>query len=151
MVACHGKLAVFLLDKEVVQFLLLREFITESDAVVIDTETDGYLSGLLNFFHAFLRGIGRRTHWFGNGLLQQYCQFVVVVTDILGLTPYGLPGLVELLGFFLRDLEAVHQVGFLQTLRGMLVLGQFEAEERGPYHFATLIGHLIDGSSCVIH
>ena len=40
MVASHRKLTHLLLDQEVVQILLLGELITESDAIVIDTETD---------------------------------------------------------------------------------------------------------------
>ena len=52
-----------------------------------------------------------------------------MVSDVLGLTPYGLPGLIELLGLFLGDCEAVHKVGLLHAFRGVLVLGQFEAQE----------------------
>ena len=150
MVACHRKLRVLILDEEVVQLFLLRELIAESDAVVIDTKTDDHLTDLTiqgqSFFFAFAL-IFRLL----DGLVQGHCKFVVVVTDVLGLTPYGLPGLVKLLGLFLDNLEAVHQVGLVQTFRGVLVLRQFESEERRPYHFTTLIGHLIERASRVIH
>ena len=44
VVAGHSELSMFLLDKKIVQLLLLRELVTEADAVVVDAETDGHLA-----------------------------------------------------------------------------------------------------------
>ena len=132
MVACHRKLRTLLFDQEVDQFLLLGELVTESDTLVVHTEAD---------HDGAVRG------W----LLQGGCQFIVVVTDVLGLAPYGLPGLVKRGRLLLGDLETVHQVGLLHALRGVLVLGQFETQVRGLHHRPSFVGHLIDGTARVIH
>ena len=44
MVGTKSKLREFLLDRETVHTLLRREFITESQSVIIQTETDGHQS-----------------------------------------------------------------------------------------------------------
>ena len=41
MIACHSKLCVLLLYHEIVERLLLREFIAKSHTVVVNTESDG--------------------------------------------------------------------------------------------------------------
>ena len=132
MVACHRKLRHLFLDEEIVELLLLGELITETDTVVIDAETDKDLAVVRRLRQ------GRRI-------------LVVLVADVLGLSPYGLPGLIEGRGLFLGEREAFHQVGFLQTFRGVLVFGQDKSQVRGLHNLATLVGHLIDRTALPIH
>ena len=76
MVASERKFRSFLLDNEVVQRVLLWKFIAQSDAVVIDAETNDDVP-------FFLR------------LRQRDSVFVVVVSNRFGFAPHGFPRLVE--------------------------------------------------------
>ena len=76
MVTVHGKLRMFFLDNKVIQCLLLGKFITESQAVVEQTETDND---------------GTVIH----GLIQVDCQFVIVIADFFFFSPHRLPGFIE--------------------------------------------------------
>ena len=73
-----------------------------------------------------------------------------MVTDILGFTPYRLPGLVERGILFALQGESVHQVSLLQAFRCMLVFSQFQTKVGGLHNLASLIGHLIDGTSAIV-
>ena len=127
MVTSHGNFSHLLLDQEIVQAFLLRELISETNTLVVDPETDHDLTGLTNQSQTFVLSVTAVFRTFGN-LLEGRSQLVVVVTDVLGLAPYGLPGLVKLTDLFLDDLELVHQVSFIHALRGMLVLRQDQTE-----------------------
>ena len=137
MVASHRKLRTFVLDEEIVQVRLLRELITESDAVVVNTETDEYLTTVLTGLQLHAGSIFRGGR---APLLQQSRNiFDIVVADDLGFTPNGLPRLVEGGGLLLNEGEAVHQVAFVHTHGGMLVLGQLKSQMRRAYHVLSLI------------
>ena len=92
VVAGHGKLGVLFLDDEIVQVLAQGKFVAQSETFVVETETD---------FHIPLLG----------GLVKSHEQLVVVVADGLGLTPYGLPGLVEGAGLAAGQGEVALKVG----------------------------------------
>ena len=127
MVTSHGKLRHLLLNQEIVQVSLLGELITESDTLVVDTETDHHLTVLTDQGQSSGLSVTTIFRTF-DGLVQGHSEFVVVVTDVFGLTPNGLPGLVEGRGLFLHNLELVHQVGLFLSLRCMLVLGKDQSE-----------------------
>ena len=109
MIASHRKLRALFLDDEIVQLLLLGELITESDTIVVDTETDDNLT-------------------FGGRLKQSGSKLVVVVTDGGCLTPYGFPGLIERRGLFLFDLKTIHQISLVRPFRRVTILSQFQSK-----------------------
>ena len=76
MVASHGKLSVLFLDEEVVERLLLRELIAQTESLVIHAEADDDVS------------VGRR-------LVEVNLEFVVVVAYLRPFAPYGSPSLIE--------------------------------------------------------
>ena len=148
MVACHGKLGTLFLDKEIVQLFLLGELIAQADAVVIDAETDNHF--------ALVRHEGQSTRCsvaliFGFLYFLDQCHghFVVVVAYGGCLTPYGLPGLIEVCILHVGYLEAIQQVGFLHAFRRMFVLGQFQSQMTGFYHRPSFVAHLVGGPSVV--
>ena len=49
----------------------------------------------------------------------------------------------------IRNLESVHQVGFILALAGVPVLSQFEPEMGRFHHRPAFIGHLVGGASIV--
>ena len=111
---------MLVLDEEVVEFLLLWELIAQAHSVVVDAEADGDMP------------LG--------GILQQVDgQFVVMVADGGRLAPHGFPGLVEGAGLRVGHREAIHQVGLIIALVGMLVLGQFQSEPAGTHHVLPLV------------
>ena len=67
------------------------------------------------------------------------------------LAPYRAPRLVERGGFLLDDAETIHQVALVQTHRGMFVLGQLQSEMGGLDDGTTLIRHLVNGATQLIH
>ena len=126
MVASHRKLRTLFLDEEIVQVRLLRELITESDTIVIDTETDEYLATMLTGLESHARGGFRRSR---APLLQQSRNILyIVIADVAGLAPDGLPRLVEGGGFLLDKGEVVHQVALVHAHGGMFVLGQLKSQ-----------------------
>ena len=44
VVACHSELGAFFRDDEVVEFAFLGELVTQSEAIVIDAETDVHVA-----------------------------------------------------------------------------------------------------------
>ena len=148
MIASHGKLAALLLDEEVVQVSLLGELITETDAIVVDAETDDDGTTMLTGLQA------RSTIAVGNTLqphLRQSCSILVImIADGGCLAPYRAPRLVERGGFLLDDAETIHQVALVQTHRGMFVLGQLQTEMGGLDDGTTLIRHLVNGATYLI-
>ena len=140
VVARHSELRALLLDEEVIQVLLLREFIAKSNAVVINAEADNH--------RAVLRHQGQPTVVTIAFINRLFCrlrechrQFVVMVSDGGRLAPDGCPCLVE--GGHLRvgDIEVVHQVVLFHLHRGVLVLGQFQTE----------VGRQDDGLAFIVH
>ena len=95
MVASHGKLRMFFFNEEIVQFLLLRELIAQSDTVIIHTEADDDRAMTLIERPAPLFGILGSHLAVSILVVQGHGQLVVMVTDVAGLTPNGLPSLVE--------------------------------------------------------
>ena len=91
VVACHGELGAFFRNDEVIELALLREFVTQSEAIVIDAETD---------VHVAVFGC----------LGEAYQQFVVVVAYLAVFAPNGCPRLVESRAFFVQEGKAVEQV-----------------------------------------
>ena len=132
MIAGHRKLCTLLLNQEVVQFFLLWKLVTESDTIVVHTETDKYLA---------------LSRW----LIQGYCQLVVVVANVLGLAPYRLPGFIEGRCFFLGNSKTVHQVGLVLKLGCVAIFCQFQSEVRRLDNCTPLKGHLINRASCVVN
>ena len=94
VVAGHGKLGVLLLDDKIVQLVLLWKLIAQSHAIVVHPETDDDVA-------------------LGGRLVEHNFQFVIVVADGGGFTPYGSPCLVKRGGVGSRYLETVHQVGLI--------------------------------------
>ena len=76
VVTCKSELSKFLLDYEIAEVLLVRELITEAETVIVETETDR---------HLLLR----------RSLHEVHEKLVVVVADLLLLTPDWLPCLIE--------------------------------------------------------
>ena len=76
VVARHGKLRVLFLNDEIVEIRLLWEFIAQSHAVVVDTESEDDVS-------------------VGSLLIKVHSHLVVVVADRRRFSPYGFPRLVE--------------------------------------------------------
>jgi len=89
MVAGHGELRMLLLDDKIVQVLLKRKLVTESQPVVEQAETDQDIP-LLSL------------------LVERDGQFIVMIADLFFLAPDGLPGLVECAGFAFLDRKATH-------------------------------------------
>ena len=107
VVACHGKLGVLLLDDKVVEHILLRKFVAQTHAVVVDTEADDDVAR-------------------SGGLVEGHLQLVVVVAYGGGLAPYRGPCLVKRRGLRARHLESVHQIRLVGLAR-ILGLGQFQS------------------------
>ena len=76
MVTSKGELSQLLLDHEIAEVLLVWELITESETVIVETETESHLS-------------------VSRSLDEVHNKLVVVVADLSFLTPYRLPSLVE--------------------------------------------------------
>ena len=104
MVAVHGEFGVFLLDCEVIEVRLCREFIAESYAIVVYAEA-----------HHNVAVEGR--------LRERHGQLVVVVADFALLAPYGFPGFVEARRFPAGEFEAF---GELQSVGCCLLSGLSE-------------------------
>ena len=101
VVAGHGEFRDLVLDHEVGQAVFQREFITESEAVVIQAETH-----LHDFALAVLVArVADRFAFEGNQ------HFVVVVANLRFLAPDRFPGLVEGVVLGARQREPVRQVG----------------------------------------
>ena len=115
MVASHGKLRALFLRDEVVQPAFLRELVPQSHTVVVDAEANVHQS-----FCLFL--------------LQFYEQFVVVVADVVGLAPDGLPRLVECCGLFSHQRESIEQIVAIQ---------QFIAKAAGKNDVLAAEGYMI--------
>ena len=91
MVSGHCKLSMLFLDDEVVQIVLLREFIAESQTVVEKPEADHDVTLVV-------------------GLFKGYGQFVVMVPDFVFFSPYGCPGFVERSCLSIADNKSGHQI-----------------------------------------
>ena len=97
IVGGHGKLSLFFLHHEIDQLLLLWKLISESESIVVETETQHHRP-------------------FGSGLLECHRHLVVVVADGGLLAPNGLPCLVECgmlatgLGESCHEVVATHQL-----------------------------------------
>ena len=130
MVAGHCELGVLFFYEKVVQVFLLRELISEADAVVVDPEA-------------------QRDIPVCRSLIEVYGKLVVVVAYGGSLSPHWCPRLVEgrCLGVFHG--EAVHQVGFLELLACVLVLGQLQSEARGLHHILAFVGHAVGRHAAV--
>ena len=63
------------------------------------------------------------------------------------LAPYRFPGLVK--GRLLRagDGEAIHEVGLIHSLAGVLVFRQFQSQPAGFHHSLSFVSHLIVGNT----
>ena len=131
MVAGHGKLALFLLDDEIVKVLLQRELISKPHAVVIDAKA---------YCHAAV----------GTWLIEVNGKFVIVVANGLILPPHGSPGVVIRGNLAIGDGETVEQIGLVHALAGMLVGSQLKAHVAGIYHHLALVEHFIGGSSALV-
>ena len=94
VVACHGKLCVFLLNGEVGQVLLSRKFVSEAEPIVEHAEAYLYLTFVL-------------------GLWEGDAEFVVVIANVAFFAPNGLPRLVEGRGRMVGLHEACHEVCLL--------------------------------------
>ena len=124
MIACHGKLCMFLLNHEIVKAFLLRELIAQAHTIIIYAKTDSDVT-------------------LGRCLIQVYLHLVIVVADGSSLTPYWLPGLIEGRCLAASLCETIHQTGFFHALRGMLILSQLQSEMRWLAHSLSLIAHLV--------
>ena len=109
--------------QEIVEVFLLRKFVTETDTVIIDTETNEDFSSTF--------------------LLEGNSQLVVVIANGSGLSPNRFPRFVESRRLGIFDGKAVHQVCFVHTTTGMLVLGQFKTQMGRFYDCLAFISHLI--------
>ena len=138
MVACHSELRLFFLDHEVVQLFLLREFITETQSVIEQAETNHDRTV-----------VGR--------LFQGNCQFVVVVPDFFFFAPDRLPGFIEAGSTGVLYPETVIQIRFLiQCIHVLALLElkvdggirifflQFQAQMAGFDHFFLFITQVIN-------
>ena len=114
MVACHRKLRALFLDDEVVELGLLWELVAEPDAIVVDAETDHDGAYVWDQGQSGGRAVAC-VAFFLDDLLQCDGELVVVVTDVFGLAPHGLPGLIEGGGLFVLDMEGIHQVGLVHS------------------------------------
>ena len=148
MIAGHGKLCQLLLDQEIVQFLLLRELIAQSDAVVIDAEADDDRAVALIECPSALARICSHLVVFML-LVQDHRQFIVVVAYGGRLSPDGFPSLVESRDLVVLNGKALHEVRLVHSRRGMLVLGQFQSQVRRFHHSLPLVGHFIRRPSIV--
>ena len=145
MVTRESELAAFFFNQEVIQLWLLRKLIAETDAVVIDTETDQdgttVLAGLPT--DTIIRLWRRR-----EPVLRQGGHIlIVVVTNVLRLAPYRFPCLVKSTGLFFVEAKIIHEVTLVHAHRGMLVLGQLKTEMGRTYNILPLISHTINWSS----
>ena len=131
MVACHGKLALLLLDNEVVEILLQRELIAKSHAVVIDAEPQRHAA------------IGTR-------LVEVDLHLVIIVADALILAPHGSPSVVVRCHLRTGNAEAVEQVGLCHALAGVLVGCQVKAHVAGLNHLLALVEHLVGGTALLV-
>ena len=108
VVASHSKLRALLLYNEIIEIGLLWKFVAKAHAVVIDTEAENHDTVRLTLF-------------------QRNCQLVIVVAYLMRLSPYRLPCLVESRFLGIYKLEALHKVGFLQPLTGVLIFGELQS------------------------
>ena len=131
VVARHAELGALVPDEEVDEVGLRGELIAEAKAVVVEAEAEDDAAVV------------------GPWLAEGDAEFIVVVADVARLAPNGLPGLIERAGLCLLHLEAVHQVGLLHPLAGVLVACQFESEVRGKDDILALIGKGILRASTV--
>ena len=110
MVASHGKLGMLFLDDEVVQVLRQGELIAETEAIVVETEADLHIA-LLSL------------------LMQRYQQLIVMVADVAGLPPYGLPRLIEGTRLLTSERKTALEVGLAgagcacSPLSGIFLIG----------------------------
>ena len=117
MVPGHCEAGKLLLDDKVGKLFLLREFITEPEAVVIEAEAYDHcdIIGPAAAVEVFLCGEGDS-------------HLVVVVADMAFLSPYRLPGLVKGRAGHIGESESVveaYRVGILSAeflVNGLLEL-----------------------------
>jgi len=107
VVARHGELRMLFFYDEIVQVLLLREFITESQTVVEKAETDNDAPVV-------------------HRLVEGDFQFIIVVADFAFFAPYRTPSLVEGRSARVLNLESVHQVRALVHARLVFHFRPFE-------------------------
>ena len=122
VVTCHGKLCVLGLYHEIGQILLLRKLISESHAVVIDTESEIHKPAVRRFLH-----------------LDE--QLVVMIANVARLAPYGLPSLIKSRCGGLVDPKLIHQRVFFV---------EFYTQLAGLNDFLPFIGYLIDRRSLLV-
>ena len=125
VVAGHGKLGALLADEEIVEVWLLRELIAEAYAIVVDAEPDDNRACVLPWGHLRIFPDGPLAE---ERLPERGRILIIMVTDVAGLPPDGLPSLIESRSLLVDDSEAVHQVMLIFAKGGMLVFGQFESE-----------------------
>ena len=89
MVTGEGEFRQFFPDVEIHQFVLQREFVPEAEAVVVQAEPD--------------------VHRIAEAVLQGDQGFVVMVPDLVFLSPYGRPGLVQAVLFDTYDGKSVRE------------------------------------------
>jgi len=140
VVARHGELRELLLDDEIFESAHGREFVAESQSVVVEPEADRH-----------------RTP--GAPLPQVDHQFVVMVADLGLLAPYGLPGLVQRAAAVVGQFEIVVQrdagvfVAFADDalfdldLRDVQIAAQFESQVAGQDHLPAVVVECIAGRS----
>ena len=128
VVACEGKLGVFLLNDEVVKIFLLREFVAQSHTFIIHTETDNDSA-------------------VGRGLVQGNRHFIIVVAHLLVLSPHRGPSFVERGGPGIHHSESLLQVGFVHTGIGMLVFSESQSQFTRLAHGFPFIGKGVGGAS----
>ena len=150
MIARHGKLGTLFLDNEVVQIFLLGELVAEPDTIIVYTETDDDVA-LQLLYPCTICG---RVVWAPEFVLplhvQGYSQFVIVITNGSCFAPYGFPRLVESRSLFLGDGEALHQVFFVDTERGMTILCQFQTQMGRIDNGLALIRHFISWAPFIV-
>ena len=91
MIASHSKLCMLFLDDEVVEIVRQRELIAEAETIIIEAEADIHVTLL-------------------STLMESHQQFVVVITNVLVLTPYRLPRLVKCAGLLTGQRESALKV-----------------------------------------
>ena len=106
MVTCHGKLRAFARHNEIVQLVLLREFIAKSHAIVVYSETNNDVSLAL---------------W----LVEVYLKFVVMIANSGRFSPHRLPSFIESGGLMSCFCEAIHEICLIHSFAYVLVFLEF--------------------------